>query len=111
MLFRSIPALYDKALAALDAAGVRNVTLQCADGTAGWAAHAPYDAIVAGAGAPDVPQPLVNQLADGGRLLVPVGDLELQRLVLVTRRGDRVERQSYDPVRFVPLVGGHGWSA
>mgnify|MGYP003336570039 FL=1 len=105
-----IPALYDKALAALEAAGVRNVTLQCADGTAGWAAHAPYDAIVVGAGAPDVPQPLVDQLADGGRLLVPVGDLELQRLVMVTRRGDRVERQSCDPVRFVPLVGGHGWA-
>lgn len=106
-----IPALYDKALAALETSRARNVHLQCADGTAGWPAHAPYDAIVVGAGAPDVPQPLVDQLSEGGRLLVPVGDLDLQRLVLVTRRGGAVSRQSYDPVRFVPLVGGHGWSA
>ena len=106
-----IAALHERARDAIAAAGASNVELICADGTGGWPAHAPYDAILVSAGAPDVPQPLLDQLAEGGRLLTPVGDRETQRLVLSTRRGGRAERQSFDPVRFVPLVGEHGWDA
>ena len=91
-------------------AGVRNVSLLLGDGTVGWREYAPYDAILVAAGAPAVPQPLVDQLANGGRLLVPVGDREEQRLVLVQRLGDRIETSDVAPVRFVPLVGTHGWN-
>ena len=106
-----IAALAEQAGDAVAAAGARNVVLACADGTAGWVEHAPYDAIVVSAGAPDIPQPLLEQLAEGGRLLTPVGDRNMQTLVLSTRRGQRFDRQSFDPVRFVPLVGEHGWDA
>jgi protein-L-isoaspartate(D-aspartate) O-methyltransferase len=105
-----IAALLAQAQQALRAAGAGNVYFVCSDGTAGWPEHAPYQAIVVSAGAPEVPQPLVDQLADGGRLLTPVGDMEQQHLVLVTRRGTRTTRAVYDPVRFVPLVGDHGWA-
>ena len=105
-----IPALLDRAREAVRAAGVTNAHLLCADGTGGWPDHAPYDAIVVSAGAPDVPKPLMDQLADGGRLLTPVGGRDEQRLVLIVRRGDRFDRRSLDPVRFVPLVGEHGWA-
>ncbi len=101
--------LHERAAGVLTSLGVANVTLTCADGTDGWPEHAPYDAIVVGAGAPDVPRPLVDQLAEGGRLVVPVGDREEQRLVLLERRGGKLLRTDYDPVRFVPLLGAHGW--
>ncbi|MDA1081335.1 MAG: protein-L-isoaspartate(D-aspartate) O-methyltransferase [Gemmatimonadetes bacterium] len=105
-----VEALLRQAEEALRVANVSNVYLAVADGTAGWREHAPFDAIVVGAGSPEIPQPLVDQLADGGRLLVPVGDRDVQRLVLVERKGTRVLEQAYDPVRFVPLVGDHGWA-
>lgn len=106
-----IAALHERARDVIAAAGATNIRLACLDGTAGWPDHAPYDAIVVSAGAPDVPQPLLDQLGDGGRLLTPVGDREMQRLVLSTRRGGRFERKEFDPVRFVPLLGEHGWTA
>lgn len=104
-----VEALYERAAEALRIAGVTNVSLTCADGTDGWQENAPYVAIVVGAGSPDVPRPLVDQLADGGRLIVPVGDRDEQRLVLVERAGTRLTRTDFDLVRFVPLVGAHGW--
>ena len=104
-----VRVLSEQAGTALALAGVSNVRLSVADGTDGWAQYAPFEAIVVGAGSPDVPQPLTDQMADGGRLLVPVGDRSTQRLVLVERRGSRISRQNFDPVRFVPLVGEHGW--
>lgn len=106
-----IDVLWRQADEAIRAAGAANVYCICRDGTTGWEEHAPYDAIVVGAGSPDVPKPLVDQLADGGRLLVPIGNREDQRLVLITRKGGRVDRRDLDPVRFVPLVGEHGWDA
>lgn len=105
-----IDALARSAADAVQAAGAQNVRIECRDGTAGWPEHAPYDAIVVGAGSPDVPKPLMDQLTEGGRLLTPVGDREQQRLVLVRRIGGRFSRQDYDPVRFVPLLGAHGWA-
>jgi protein-L-isoaspartate(D-aspartate) O-methyltransferase len=104
-----IPALFQQAREAIQRTGVRNVSMLMGDGTVGWREYAPYDAILVGAGAPSVPQPLVEQLADGGRMLVPVGDKESQRLVLVHKRGTQVETQDVAPMRFVPLIGSHGW--
>lgn len=106
-----ISALLQQAREAIQRAGVRNVSLLLGDGSVGWREYAPYDAILVGAGAPSVPQPLVDQLAEGGRLLVPVGDRVEQRLVVARRKGDNVETTEVAPVRFVPLVGSHGWSA
>jgi protein-L-isoaspartate(D-aspartate) O-methyltransferase len=106
-----IPALLTQAREAVQAAGVRNVSFLLGDGSVGWREYAPYDAILVGAAAPAVPQPLVDQLADGGRLLVPVGERDEQRLVLAVRRGATVAMREIAPVRFVPLVGSHGWSS
>jgi protein-L-isoaspartate(D-aspartate) O-methyltransferase len=106
-----IPALLQQAREVVQLVGARNVSFLLGDGTVGWREYAPYDAILVGAGAPSLPQPLVSQLADNGRLLVPVGDREEQKLMLVRKRGDKVETQEIAPVRFVPLVGSHGWSS
>ncbi len=104
-----IPALYAMARDAINRAGVRNVSMLLGDGTVGWREYAPYDAILVSAGGPVIPQPLVEQLADGGRMIVPVGPLAEQTLTLVTRRGEAVETKDLAPVRFVPLYGTHGW--
>ena len=104
-----IAALTEQAKANLAKLGIANVSLCVGDGTLGWKAYAPYDAILVSAGSPSVPQPLLDQLADGGRLLVPEGDLETQHLMIYTRRGARTEKREVAPVRFVPLIGSHGW--
>ena len=104
-----IPALYVMAREAIARAGAKNVSMLLGDGTVGWREYAPYDAILVSAGGPAVPQPLVEQLADGGRMLVPVGAMEEQTLKLVTRHGAVVETRDVAPVRFVPLYGTHGW--
>lgn len=106
-----IPALMQQAREAIQRSGVSNVSVLLGDGSVGWRAYAPYDAILVGAGAPSMPQPLVDQLAEGGRLLVPIGDRSEQRLVIAQRKGGTIETQSVAPVRFVPLVGTHGWSS
>ena len=99
-------SLSRRARAALDAAGVANVTLVTGDGTLGYAAAAPYDAINVAAGAEHgVPRALADQLADGGRMVIPADGMR-QRLVVVRRRGDAFEQRAHDPVRFVPLVTG-----
>ena len=104
-----IPALLDRARELLQSLAIRNVSLLLGDGTLGWRDYAPYDAILVGAAAPDVPRPLVEQLGEGGRLLVPIGDREEQVLAVLTKRGDQVQRRDVAPVRFVPLLGAHGW--
>jgi protein-L-isoaspartate(D-aspartate) O-methyltransferase len=101
--------LLDGARRLLDELGVRNVSYLCGDGTLGWRDYAPYDAILVGAGAPSMPMPLVEQLAPGGRLLVPVGDREKQALWMVTRTPTGVRQEAVADMRFVPLVGSHGW--
>jgi len=86
-----------------------NIVAKLDDGTLGWPENGPYDAIMVTAGGPEVPQPLVDQLSDNGRLVIPVGDQRLQVLQLVERRGDEVVVQELEKVRFVDLVGEHGW--
>jgi protein-L-isoaspartate(D-aspartate) O-methyltransferase len=105
-----VPALAHSARAALDAAGLRNVTVLVGDGTLGWRPFAPYDAILVAAGSPEVPDPLVEQLSPTGRMVIPLGDRESQVLTLVTRdavAGTR--RTTLGDVRFVPLLGKHGF--
>ena len=104
-----IRPLIETARDAITECGVTNVSLLCGDGTVGWPEFAPYDAILVGAGAPEVPEPLVAQLAESGRLIVPIGGRDDQRLVEITRTAAGVERRDLSDVRFVPLVGKHGW--
>ena len=96
---------------ALDTFGVQNVALLVGDGTIGWRKYAPFDVIVVSAASPSVPQALVDQLADGGRMLIPVGALDTQELVLVKKTGFAVtEEKVVGAVKFVPLLGRFAWS-
>jgi protein-L-isoaspartate(D-aspartate) O-methyltransferase len=104
-----IPALLNGARDAITRAGVRNVSLLLGDGTLGWREYSPYDAILVSAAAPSVPQPLLDQLADRGRLLIPLGGQDVQTLAVITKREGVVHREDILPVRFVPLLGTHGW--
>lgn len=104
-----IPALAEGARARLAALGYRNVSVQVMDGTLGWRAQAPFDAIVVSAGAPAVPAALAEQLVDGGRLVIPVGGIGRQELRLVVRHGDRLDETAHGPASFVPLIGRGGF--
>ncbi|HEX5044015.1 MAG TPA: protein-L-isoaspartate(D-aspartate) O-methyltransferase [Candidatus Polarisedimenticolaceae bacterium] len=107
-----LPSLSSRARQALRALGIENVHLKIFDGSYGWSEFAPYRAIVVTAAAPDVPKPLLDQLADGGRLVLPVGESQgaaEQTLVRVTRRGDAFVRENAGSCRFVPLVGKFGF--
>ncbi len=108
-----VPALAQAARRALRAAGVVNASILLGDGTLGWSAYAPYDAIVVAAGGPDIPPPLLEQLAPGGRLLIPLGPRGGQTVTLVERAADglAVRRTPLGTARFVPLVGEHGFDA
>jgi len=103
--------LAEAAQRALRAGGVTNVSLLIGDGTLGWSTYAPYDAIVVAAGGPEIPPPLLAQLAPGGRLLIPLGDRGSQRLTLVERAGGAVRQRAIGEAHFVPLLGGHGFDA
>jgi protein-L-isoaspartate(D-aspartate) O-methyltransferase len=90
---------------------IHNATVKCFDGTLGWAANAPYDAVLVAAGGPTVPEPLVAQLKVGGRLVVPVGESrEAQRLVRVIKTATGSTQEDHGACAFVPLIGQHGWS-
>jgi len=99
------------AQAALKAAAAGNVSLLVGDGTLGWSAYAPYHAILVAAGGPEVPQPLVDQLAPGGRMIIPLGAQGAQTLTLVRRTVSGVDLTPLGDARFVPLVGEHGFDA
>jgi protein-L-isoaspartate(D-aspartate) O-methyltransferase len=104
-----VGALMERAKEVLRSQQVNNVSYLVGDGTIGWREYGPYDAILVGAGSPTVPQPLIDQLAVGGRLLCPVGDRSKQEVVLVTRDISGVKTTVVTDARFVPLVGTHGW--
>jgi protein-L-isoaspartate(D-aspartate) O-methyltransferase len=104
-----IPSLAETAKAALDAARIRNVTILVGDGTLGWRPFAPYDAILVAAASPEIPAPLVEQLAIGGRMVIPLGDRASQVLTLVERREDGIHTKPVGDVRFVPLLGEFGF--
>jgi protein-L-isoaspartate(D-aspartate) O-methyltransferase len=93
----------------LEAVSASNVTLWVGDGSSGWPEHAPYDVILVGAAAPKVPEALAEQLALGGRLIIPVGEKGDQRLLRVVRTADGLVEETVDNARFVPLVGEEGW--
>ncbi|HEU4699767.1 MAG TPA: protein-L-isoaspartate(D-aspartate) O-methyltransferase [Gemmatimonadales bacterium] len=100
--------LAQQARAALAEGGFRNVTVLVGDGTLGWRPFAPYDAILVSAGGPEIPPPLVEQLAPGGRMIIPVGDKRQQTLVMVRREPDGIHTTPITDARFVPLVGEFG---
>jgi len=107
-----VRGLAEKAQAALKAAGVTNVSLLVGDGTLGWSAYAPYHAILVAAGAPEIPPPLVEQLAPGGgRMIIPLGAKGAQTLTLVRRTDAGIRATPIGDARFVPLVGEHGFDA
>jgi protein-L-isoaspartate(D-aspartate) O-methyltransferase len=106
-----IPALLTQAREAIQRTGASNISLLLGDGTIGWREYGPYDAILVSAGAPSIPEPLLDQLAEGGRLLIPIGNRDEQRLVVAQRKKGQIETQDAALVRFVPLLGSHGWRA
>lgn len=93
----------------LDRLRISNIALMVGDGTIGWSRYSPYDAILVAAGGPEIPEPLLAQLAVGGRMLVPVGGLDAQRLMLVRRTPDGFESEEVLDCTFVPLLGRFGW--
>jgi protein-L-isoaspartate(D-aspartate) O-methyltransferase len=106
-----IPELAVRAREQLDALRISNVAILVGDGTIGWSRYAPYDAILVAAGGPEVPRPLMEQLAEGGRMLIPVGGRTMQRLMLVERSGDNWTQREVTECTFVPLLGRFGWAS
>jgi protein-L-isoaspartate(D-aspartate) O-methyltransferase len=104
-----IAPLLEKAREVLQGMNANNISFMLGDGTLGWRQFAPFDAILVGAGAPEIPDAYIEQLADGGRLLIPLGDQDKQVLELIIKKGGELERHEVAPVRFVPLIGKHSW--
>lgn len=104
-----IRSLMEKARELLDQLGYTNVLFSAFDGTLGWKAYEPYDAIMVTAGAPRVPEPLCEQLAEGGRMIIPIGDKFSQELIKIVRNKDQFREQDLGGCRFVDLIGTHGW--
>lgn len=104
-----IGALYNRARDVLEKLRIFNVSLKVGDGTAGWLEEAPFDAILVTAGAPRLPEPLTRQLAEGGRLVIPVGPPDRQALLRVTLTQGKLAREEITGCRFVPLKGRYGW--
>ena len=106
-----IPELAEAARARLRDMKYANVAVRVADGTLGWPENAPYDAIAVSAAAPRIPQPLADQLADGGRMVIPVGELRGQNLLLVERKGRALRTRSICGCVFVRLIEQEGWKS
>lgn len=105
-----VPQLAKEAQERLTSLGIGNVSLRCGDGTLGWEIYAPFDGILVAAGGPSMPEPLLGQLALGGRLAIPIGpDQKSQRLIRVTRTARGFETEDFGGCAFVPLIGEHGW--
>ena len=104
-----IPELSAQAEKVLQELGFTNVHVHSGDGSLGWLEAAPYDSILVAAAAPRLPQPLMDQLAEGGRIILPVGSRGFQQLEIWERRGKKFKHEASIPVAFVPLRGEHGW--
>jgi protein-L-isoaspartate(D-aspartate) O-methyltransferase len=104
-----IKTLADRARATLDRLGYRSVAIKVYDGTYGWKDMAPFDAILVTAGSPDIPTPLVEQLKEGGKMVIPVGTRYGQDLIRVIRTAEGTLKEQTIPCVFVPLIGNHGW--
>jgi len=104
-----IRSLAIKARKLLYELGYFNVEIKIFDGTYGWVEKSPFDAIIVTAGAPDIPQPLVDQMAMGGRLVIPVGDTFVQDLFQITKTGEGMKKEDLGGCRFVKLIGRYGW--
>lgn len=102
-------SLAESARARLAALGFHNIRVEIGDGTLGWPKSAPFDAILVAAAAPSIPPLLVAQLADGGRLLIPVGQNDKQMLMRIRKRGNEISEEKLFPCQFVPLRGAYGW--
>jgi protein-L-isoaspartate(D-aspartate) O-methyltransferase len=89
--------------------GYSNILFKIFDGTTGWRKYAPFDTIMVTAGAPDLPKPLIDQLADNGRMVIPVGDRYSQELIKIIRKGKSLKQKNLGACRFVNLIGIHGW--
>jgi len=105
-----IKSLLGNARKLLSRLGYDNILFKAFDGTLGWKEYAPFDAIMVTAGAPHLAKPLIDQLADNGRMIIPVGDRYSQELIKVIRKGKDLEQKSLGGCRFVNLIGAHGWS-
>lgn len=106
-----IAPLMDRARDVLAEIGVRNVSFLLGDGTLGWRQYAPFDAILVSAAAPSVPPAYTEQLGEGGRLVIPIGERDEQVLKIITKRGDALTQEDGGPVRFVPLLGKESWES
>lgn len=104
-----IPNLAAEAREALKTAEISGVTILVGDGSLGWAPLAPYGAILVSAASPGIPEPLIHQLADGGRMVVPVGGNDSQELKLITLNDGQVAETELGTVEFVPLIGRYGF--
>ena len=104
-----IKMLADKARQTLDRLGYRSVAIKVYDGTYGWRDMAPFDAILVTAGSPDIPEPLVAQLKDGGTMVIPVGSRYGQDLIRMVKTAEGMVKERSIPCVFVPLIGNHGW--
>lgn len=104
-----VPALFIAAKENLDRLGYPNIKVELGDGTRGLPEHAPYDRIIVAAAAPDIPAPLFEQLAEGGRMVIPVGPPDIQELLLVRKQNGTAFTQRLEGCRFVPLVGEQGF--
>ena len=102
-------ALSRRARALLDQLDYHNIALHVGDGTIGWSEHAPYDAIIVTAGAPQAPRPLLDQLAVGGRLVIPIGDEQSQTLTRLVRTRTSFKKEQLGECKFVKLLGKYGW--
>ncbi len=87
-----------------------NILARLDDGTLGWSEHAPYDVIIVTAAGPEIPEPLIEQLADPGRMVIPVGDRNVQQLQYLTKKDGEITVNRLESVRFVSLIGEHGWN-
>lgn len=103
------PQLASATTERLSTLGIRNVRIQHGDGSLGWPAGAPYDAILVSAAAPSIPPPLIEQLSENGRLVIPVGKPDHQNLIRIVRRNGERYEQTMFACRFVPLLGCYGW--